>query len=103
MLKIEKYELRPYIKIPKDAKVLRMATEGNRIFLWALIDLADKKQLRSIRLYEAGDIVADTDVYLGSAVSPNGTVWLVFEHPLSVACQLDIEQELLNAKQKQET
>ena len=66
-----------FIDIPKGAKPVHFATQGNHICLWAEVDPNAEKEQREIDCFGTGFDIPDgySKSHLGTVVLPNQTVW----------------------------
>ena len=58
---IWKFPLKPVTKLslPKDAEILKVAGQGDEIFLWARLDSTKSKQVRTFRAFATGQQIDD--------------------------------------------
>lgn len=78
---IHKYELYPSgpRSMPKDAKILTVAAQDDRLFLWAEVDPDEKAEIRYFEVYGTGhDLTENEKAYIGT-VFMGEFVWHVYE------------------------
>lgn len=77
-LEIEKEQT---IEIPANARILTVKTQGNQIYLWAMVNPDHIPEKRKIRIYGTGHPVdIENIIYIGTVMTESENfVWHVFE------------------------
>lgn len=85
MKTVYKYPLTPYtsLQLPKDAQIIKVDSQHNNLFLWALIDLEEKEhELREFMTFGTGHPIPDEKFnfkYIGtSKIDEVGSPILMF-------------------------
>lgn len=75
-------EAKQEIEMPKNAKVLCVQAQFEKIQIWAMIDLKEKEtELREFRIYGTGHKTRQFDGYIGTFQLEAGNyVFHLFEH-----------------------
>jgi hypothetical protein len=69
------------VELPRGAQVIRFGCQGNEIFLWAVVDPAEKETTKHIYwIRGTGHPIPDSlGVYICSVDLPNGLVFHIFD------------------------
>lgn len=67
------------VRVPASAEFLFVDFQGDKLYTWAQVHTDYQNQDRIIRIYETGQPIAGGGFYIGSACSPEGVVWHVYE------------------------
>lgn len=79
MKKIFKYQIAPTVKMPKGAKVIRVAQQDGIGFLWAIVNPAKTtSELRKFGIVGTGHVLPEKADYIGS-YDDGPFVWHVLE------------------------
>lgn len=66
------------IEMPKDAQILCVENQRERLCIWVLCDPNANTETRTFRICPTGEAISGT--YIGSAIFQNGAyVWHLFE------------------------
>lgn len=75
------------VLMPKGAQILSVGTQGNRLFLWAMVDSNAALESREIAIFGTGHPLPDSELaaaFIGTTQQHEGAlVWHVFD--MSVA------------------
>ena len=79
---IYKYELLPtgIANMPKEADILKVDSQGEKMFIWALVDPGEASvEVKFIIVPTGGAITAEYFQYWDTVFMDNGLVWHIFE------------------------
>lgn len=78
MKKIYKYPVKTGLEIPRSAQVVKTEMQDGNIFIWAIVDPAEKTIVRDFSFYGTGHELPPHASYIGT-VFEGPFVWHVME------------------------